>query len=386
MSVFVTIVLDGVGIGYQPDAAEYGDVGSDTLGHVSSFCNTQLPTLASLGLGCIESLDSVPCTPVPRAAFGKMREASSGKDSTTGHWELAGIQLGAPFPTYPSGFPDELIELFCREAGCADVLGNIASSGTDIIQMLGAEHIRTGHPIVYTSADSVFQIAAHTSVIPVDRLYYMCDVARRRVCVGEHGVGRVIARPFEGDEGYFHRVSSQRKDYSIRPPAESIQQRLQNQGVATISIGKVADLFDGIGFDEQHKTTSNQDGMFVLQQQIQRFAGTGHRVFIWVNLIDFDQEYGHRNDPEGFSRALEEFDYGLAAILPSFPTDGRLFLTADHGNDPTFPGTDHSREYVPYLIVNAPPGSHGVRTTFADHAATVAAFFGISHQGPGEAI
>lgn len=386
MSIFVTIVLDGVGIGYQSDADQYGDVGSDTLGNVSSFCNTQLPTLASLGLGCIADLDSVPCTPVPRAAYGKMQESSAGKDSTTGHWELAGIQLDTPFPTYPDGFPEDVIRHFCHEVGCADVLGNIAASGTDILQMLGGEHLRTGYPIVYTSADSVLQIAAHTNVIPLDRLYYMCDVARKRVCVGRHAVGRVIARPFDGEEGYFRRLSEKRRDYAMHPPSEPIQLQLQEQGVYTVSVGKVADLFGGLGFDEQHKTSSNQDGMFVLQQQIQRFVSSGQKAFIWANLIDFDQEFGHRNDPQGFSRALEEFDYGLHALLQSFPTSGRLFITADHGNDPTFPGTDHTREYVPYLMVNGHHGSQGLRSTFADHAATVAAFFGLEYVGAGTAL
>ncbi|MCB0720525.1 MAG: phosphopentomutase [Bacteroidetes bacterium] len=386
VALFVTIVLDGVGIGYQPDAGNYGDVGSDTLGHVCSFSGPSLPTLGSLGLGCIAALDGVPCTPAPRAAYGMMREVSAGKDSTTGHWELAGIQLSQPFPTYPEGFPDELIERFCREAGCSDVLGNMPASGTEIIEMLGAEHVRTGHPIVYTSADSVFQVAAHTSVIPLDRLYHICDIARRRVCVGEHGVGRVIARPFEGEEGYFTRISGKRKDYSRRPEREPLQLQLQESGVLTVSIGKVADLFGGLGFDEQNKTSSNQDGMFVLQHEIERLSRAGQDAFIWVNLIDFDQEYGHRNDPDGFARSLEEFDYALAALLETFPQDSRLFITADHGNDPTFPGTDHTREHVPYLMVNAPDGPKGLRTSFADHAATVADFFGVPWQGHGEVI
>ncbi|NNE33811.1 MAG: phosphopentomutase, partial [Rhodothermales bacterium] len=294
--------------------------------------------------------------------------------------------LDRPFPTYPDGFPDDLLKLFCRETGCADVLGNIAASGTEIIQMLGAEHVRTGYPIVYTSADSVLQIAAHTSVMPLDRLYYLCDIVRKRVCVGSHGVGRVIARPFEGEEGYYKRIDSKRRDFSLHPHKEPLQLQLQEHGVLTVSIGKVADLFGGLGFDESHKTTSNQDGMFVLQQQLQRLSSSGQNAFVWVNLIDFDQEYGHRNDPVGFSSSLEEFDYSLAALLQSFPADAKLFITADHGNDPTFPGTDHTREYVPFVYVHGGHGSRGIRDSFSDHAATVAQCFGMPWSGPGSPI
>lgn len=386
MSLFVTIVLDGVGIGYQPDADQYGDVGSDTLGHVCSFCNPQLPVLSSLGLGCIADLDSVPCSPMPRATFGKMQEVSAGKDSTTGHWELAGIELDKPFPTYPAGFPETLIEKLCRETGVAGVLGNSAASGTEIISAYGAEHVRTGFPIVYTSADSVLQVAAHTEVIPVEELYRICGVIRQRVCVDADGVGRVIARPFEGADGAYSRINGLRKDFSLPLPQEPIQVALQRQGVKTVSIGKVADLFGGVGFDETNKTSSNQDGMFVLQQTVQRFSESGEDAFVWVNLIDFDQEFGHRNDPSGFAQSLEEFDYGLGAMLGSFPSDARMFITADHGNDPTFPGTDHTREYVPYLVVNGTPGFGGHRMTFADHAATVAAFFRVAYGGRGTGI
>ncbi|MEZ4702402.1 MAG: phosphopentomutase [Rhodothermales bacterium] len=376
--LFVTLVLDGVGIGEQPDAGRYGDVGSHTLGHVCATAHPKLPHLAALGLGCIAPLDGVPAHPAPGAQYGRLTEVSAGKDSTTGHWELAGIRLDKPFPTFPDGFPDTLIHAFIERTGCPGVLGNRADSGTAIIDALGAEHQETSWPIVYTSADSVFQVAAHVDTIPLETLYRYCQIARDALCVGPYGVGRVIARPFEGQAGNWRRISAARKDYARLPESKPLQAALSEAGVATVSVGKVADLFGHVGFEEGHKTRSNDEGIAETLRQMRRRGVSARPAFIWVNLVDFDQEYGHRNDPHGFARALEAFDRSLPEILAALPPGGRLVITADHGNDPTTPGTDHSREYVPLLYVDGRPGADlGTRATFADHAATVAAYFGV---------
>lgn len=382
--VFVTIVLDGVGIGWQPDAADYGDEGADTLGHVLATCRPHLPNLTATGLGCIRPLTGVAASDQPAASWGKMRERSAGKDSTTGHWELAGLTLDAPFPTYPNGFPADVIETFCREAGVEGVLGNRPESGTIIIDECGRQHQETGWPIVYTSADSVFQIAAHVDVIPLDVQYRLCEVARNQVCIGEHGVGRVIARPFEGSEGAWTRISSKRKDFSRLPERPPLQQRLQGHGVSTISVGKVADLFGGVGFDRTTKTSGNPHGIEMTLKEMREATGP---TFIWTNLIDFDQEYGHRNNPEGFAAALEVFDQALPDLIRALPEGGRLFITADHGNDPTYPGTDHTREYVPLLYYgDHSPVDVGTRHSFVDHAATVAAYFGLDESFGGQSF
>ena len=380
MSVFLTIVLDGVGIGAQPDADLYGDEGSHTLAHVCAVAKPQLPNLARMGLGNIEALDGVAAVTVPQASYGKMLEVSAGKDSTTGHWELAGITLESPFPTFPDGFPITLIDQFLKASGYNEVLGNVAASGTAIIDAFGPAHEASGQPIVYTSADSVFQVAAHKDVIPLSELYRICDLARTQICVGPYGVGRVIARPFVGTAGAYQRVSAERKDYAILPEQAPLQLMLQEQGIRTVSIGKVADLFGGLGFDERYKTKSNAEGIQRTREILQATA-PDTSTFIWVNLVDFDQEYGHRNNPDGFARALEEFDTALPDIVAALPgEESRLFITADHGNVPTTPGTDHSREYVPALLYA--PGATGVdmgtRATFADHAATVAAHFNVN--------
>jgi len=373
--LFVTIVMDGVGIGWQPDADQYGDQGADTLGHVLATCRPSLPNLTAAGLGCIRKLDVVPPVAEPWASWGRMQEQSAGKDSTTGHWELAGLRLDTPFPVYPSGFPESLLDGFCREAGVAGILGNRPESGTVIIEEYGTEHQQTGFPIVYTSADSVFQIAAHVDTIPLDDLYRMCEIARQKVCTGEHGVGRVIARPFEGVPGAWTRLSSKRRDYSRLPDEPPLQACLQEQGVTTISVGKVADLFGGVGFDRTIKTEGNAHGIDATLQEIRAADGP---TFIWTNLIDFDQDYGHRNDPEGFAACLEQLDRALPQLLEALPEEARLLLTADHGNDPTYPGTDHTREYVPLLYYGAAHAVDlGVRPSFTDHAATVAAYFGL---------
>lgn len=379
--MFVTIILDGVGIGAQPDSHLFGDEDSQTLQHVCEQSRPELPNLAALGLGCIAPLAGVSGVAAPRAAYGKMREASAGKDSTTGHWELAGLRLERPFPTYPQGFPDELIAAFIHRTGCGGILGNKPASGTAIIAELGPEHERSGRPIVYTSADSVFQIAAHKDVIPLEELYRMCEIARNQICTGRHAVGRIIARPFAGAPGTYGRVSTERKDFSLRPPRETVQEALQRAGVRTTAIGKIGDLFGGIGFDDVIKTGSNEDGL----DQTLRQMRTGERpAFVWTNLVDFDQDYGHRNDPDGFARALEEFDRGLPDLLAALPAGGRLVVTADHGNDPTTPSTDHSREFVPLLTYDGRPGrTLGIRTSFCDHAATVAEYFGVPYDTQG---
>lgn len=373
--VFVTIVLDGVGAGWQPDAHLYGDEGADTLGHVLGRCRPSLPNLQAAGLGNIADLTGCPPASSPGASWGRMQEQSAGKDSTTGHWELAGLTLDAPFPTYPSGFPADVVNAFCSATGVAAILGNRPESGTVIIDEFGPEHLATGHPIVYTSADSVFQIATHVDVVPLEELYRLCEVARQQICVGEHAVGRVIARPFTGQPGSFVRLSDKRRDFSRLPERRPLQQLLQQQGVQTISVGKVADLFGGVGFDRTTKTHGNAHGMEVTLQEMRQAEGP---TFIWTNLIDFDQEYGHRNNPEGFARALEEFDHMLPRFVEALPHGSALLITADHGNDPTYPGTDHTREYVPLLYYDGRSArSLGTRLSFADHAATVADFFGL---------
>ncbi len=385
MPVFVTIVLDGVGIGAQEDAHLFGDVGADTLGHVCRIARPRLPNLQRWGLGNIRSLDGVAPSVSPLADFGRLREVSAGKDSTTGHWELAGIRLDKPFPTYPDGFPEELLVHFRRLTGCKGWLGNQAASGTDIIARLGARHRETGWPIVYTSADSVFQVAAHVDIMSPSELYELCRVAREEVCIDEHAVGRVIARPFEGTEGAYTRISSARKDFSLRPPETPVQAFLMERDVTTVAVGKIGDLFDGVGFTSVRKTRSNDEGVRETIRAVREAAGSEGATFVWSNLVDFDQEFGHRNDVAGFAAALESFDASLPDILEAMPEESVLLLTADHGNDPAFPGTDHTREYVPVLV--AYPGSGrdlGAGKTFADHAATVAAYFGYDTIGSGE--
>ncbi|HET6566850.1 MAG TPA: phosphopentomutase [Rhodothermales bacterium] len=376
--LFVTIVLDGVGIGAQPDAGQYGDEDSNTLLHVCERARPNLPNLTRLGLGCILPMPGVPPVAAPLASYGRMQEVSAGKDSTTGHWELAGLVLEHPFPTYPDGFPPEVIGAFIEQTGCGGLLGNVPASGTTIVDELGEEHQKTGFPIVYTSADSVFQVAAHVETIPLDHLYRICRIARDEVCTGEHAVGRVIARPFEGVPGSYIRRSAARKDFALPPPSPTLQEALQANGILTVTVGKIGDLFAGVGFDQVHKTRSNEEGIEQTLQQMRVLGASGGHAFLWTNLVDFDQEYGHRNDVDGFARALEVFDRAVPDLLNLLPSDGRLIITADHGNDPTTPGTDHSREYVPILYYDSGRGTDlGLRTSFNDHAATLAAFFSV---------
>lgn len=369
------MVLDGVGIGELPDAGQYGDEGSNTLGHTAEAVGgLRLPVLESLGLGNIGVIRGVNAVGRPKGFFGRMAEKSRGKDSTTGHWELAGLVLEREFPTYPKGFPAELMNRFLSVTGCTGFLGNTTASGTAILQELGAEHVRTGHPIVYTSADSVFQIAAHEEVIPLEQLYRICRQTRNAVCTGAASVGRIIARPFVGTEGAYVRTTN-RKDFSLDPPADTLLDLLMSHGIETVGVGKIDDLFANRGLARSRHTRTNAEGMDELVWR----SGEMRRGLIVANLGDFDTMYGHRNDPRGFATALESFDAMLPRLLETVRPGDLLILTADHGNDPVTPSTDHSREYVPLVCVagGRDEGTAlGTRSTFADVAATVAEYFG----------
>ena len=377
MNNFFIIVLDGVGIGELPDAKNYSDEGSNTLGNMADrLGGLHLPNLEKFGLGNIYPIQGIKKQNSPLASFGKLAEISFGKDSTTGHWELGGLKIEIEFPFYPDGFPKELINKFLKETGIKEILGNYAASGTEIIKDLGAEHVRTGFPIIYTSADSVFQIASHEDVIPLKRLYEICTISREKVLVGKDAVGRIIARPFVGKEGNFTRTTN-RKDFSLAPPSPTILDYCLNDGIETYAIGKVNDLFNYQGIKHQLKTKSNQEG-------IDKIIETGKSVtgaFIFANLVDFDVYYGHRNDPQGFHKALQEFDVRLPEIINCLDETDRLILTADHGNDPTDVSTDHTREYVPLLYYrkNVAGKNLGTRKTFSDVAQTVAHFFSINN-------
>ena len=368
----VWIVLDSVGIGPMPDWYQFGDdMPSDTLGNCAKLRPLHLPNLTALGLANIRPLAHLSPAATPRAAYGRCALASPGKDTTTGHWEMAGILLPKPLPTYPNGFPADLMAEYERRIG-RGTLGNCTASGTDIINELGPEHMATGKPIVYTSADSVFQIAAHEGIIPIPELYRMCEIARE-LLTGPHEVGRVIARPFVGEPGAFTRTSN-RHDYAVAPPPGMLLDQLAARDVPVVSVGKIADIFLGRGVTSSHKTKTNADGM---AQTLTALAALDHGL-LFVNLVDFDMLFGHRNDPEGYSKALEAADAWLpqldAALLPG----DLVILTADHGCDPTTPSTDHSREYVP-LLVYGPSTAGGVdlgtRASLADIGQTVAANF-----------
>jgi len=368
------IVLDGVGMGALPDAASYGDEGSHTLLHVAEAVGRlRLPRLERLGLGRLLGLPGVRAIADPRGARGRLAERSPGKDSTTGHWELAGIILDRAFPTYPNGFPPGLLDAFSERVG-RGWIGNVAASGTEIIERLGAEHQRSGRLIVYTSADSVFQIAAHEQTVPLNELYAACRSARELLS-GEHAVGRVIARPFVGGPGAYLRTPN-RRDFSLQPPTRTLLDHLVEAGHPVTSVGKVDDLFAGRGITEALHTAGNAEG----EEQLALLARKSGPGLVFANLVDFDQQYGHRNDPAGFAHALEQFDDRLEEILAHLRSDDLCFLTADHGNDPTTPSTDHSREYTPLLVAgpHVRPGVDlGTRETFADVGATIAQAFGI---------
>jgi phosphopentomutase len=373
-SRIIWIVLDSVGIGPLPDADEYGDAGRNTLGHVAQFRSLALPNLVRLGLANIAPLEHLTPPLAPEAFFGKGATRSPGKDTTTGHWEMAGIWLDRAFPVYKHGFPKELIEQFERAIG-RKTLGNKPASGTEILKELGEEHVRTGFPIVYTSGDSVFQIAAHEEIIPVAELYRMCEIARRMLA-GPHCVGRVIARPFVGAPGSFRRTEH-RHDYAVEPPSPMLLDVLAKRGVPVLGIGKIHDIYNGRGVENCVTTKNNADGMEKLHTALQQQP----HGLIFANLVDFDMLYGHRKDMEGFARSLEEFDALLGPFLAALGPSDMLLITADHGcdPDPAWPTTDHSREYVPILAYRPARRSGanlGVRTTLADMGQTVAENFG----------
>ncbi|HEY3381851.1 MAG TPA: phosphopentomutase [Vicinamibacterales bacterium] len=369
----IVIVLDSVGIGELPDAADYGDRGSNTLGNIARRVDLQVPALRALGLGRLVDLRGDPAPPAPAAAVGRMAERSPGKDSVTGHWELMGLGLEHAFPVFPHGFPEDTIREFERRIG-RSTLGNTVASGTVIIEELGPRHIETGSPIVYTSADSVFQIAAHEDVIPVAELYRECEIAYDMLVKGI-GLGRIIARPFVGASGSFRRTSN-RRDFAIPPAGETLLDRVKAAGLPVFAIGKIEDLFAGHGITRAVHTASDDEGM----DQVERAMQEIERGLVFANLVDFDTQYGHRNNVEGYALNLERFDARLSELLPRLRPDDLLILTADHGNDPTTPSTDHAREYVPVLAVG-PRVRRGVdlgtRTTFADLGQTLAEVFGV---------
>jgi phosphopentomutase len=373
-SRIVWVVLDSVGIGALPDAQQYGDAGRDTLGHIAQSRPLAIPNLVRLGLANIEPLAHLLPADAPSGCYGKGATRSPGKDTTTGHWEMAGIWLEQAFPVYPEGFPPEVMEAFERAIG-RKTLGNKPASGTEILKELGAEHMRTGYPIVYTSGDSVFQIAAHEEVIPVAELYRYCEMARK-ILDGPHRVGRVIARPFTGAAGNFRRTE-RRHDYAVEPPRPMLLDLLAERGVPLLEIGKIHDIYHGRGQGAHISTRNNADGMMQLEGALATQSGG----LIFANLVDFDMLYGHRKDVEGFARSLEEFDLLLGPLLANLRESDLLLITADHGcdPDPAWPTTDHSREYVP-ILAYSPGGRHGrnlgVRSTLADMGQTVAENFG----------
>ena len=368
------LVCDSFGVGETPDAGEYGDRGSNTLGNTArTVGGIKAPNLSSMGLGLLTEILGLDATAVDGTAYGKMRERSAGKDTTTGHWEIAGLVVEKPFPTYPRGFPPAVIEPF-EEATGLKVLGNVPASGTEIIEQLGEEHMRTGRPIVYTSADSVFQIAAHKDAVPLEKLYEWCRIARR-ILDGEHRVGRVIARPFTGIQGAFTRTH-ERRDFSVEPFAPTYLELVKDAGVSVYGVGKIPDIFAERGLTESRHSESNDHGVDLTID----YLGRGDDLLVVTNLVDFDTKYGHRNDPQGYARCVEDFDARVPELVEAVG-DGLLFLTGDHGCDPTDDSTDHTREHVPVLVTGGglagkPAVDLRTRDTFADLGATVASLFG----------
>lgn len=379
----ILIVLDSVGIGAMPDAHLYGDEYSNTLGNVAdALGGLQLPHLENLGLGKIVPIKGISSSITPSGFYGKMSEVSRGKDTTCGHWEMMGIITPKPFPIYPNGFPKEIIDIFVEKIG-RPILGNKSASGTEIIRELGREHIRTGFPIVYTSADSVFQIAASEDVIPVPDLYHICEIARK-ILTGEHAVGRVIARPFVLQSGQFIRTD-RRKDFSLAPPSSTVLDHALQDGFGVIGVGKIGDIFAHRGLSEEIHTQDNQDGIIQTIKCMKRnFKG-----ILFTNLVDFDMKYGHRNDVKGYADALKTFDTSIPQIVEALDESDILFITADHGCDPTTPSTDHSREYVPLLVYGKGlgyPKSLGIRQSFADVGATITEILGLKNLGCGQSF
>ena len=375
MNNFLIILLDGVGVGELPDAVNYGDVGSNTLANIAKKLNgISLPNLQELGLGNIIDILGVPKANSPLASFGKMIEKSQGKDSVSGHWEISGLELDFDFPYYPNGFPPKIIDKFLELTEFVGVLGNKAASGTEIIVELGDEHVKTGLPIIYTSADSVFQIAAHEDIISLPRLYEICEISRNEIFVGDNNIGRIIARPFIGNSGNYKRTTN-RKDYAISPPDETVLDLLKKNNIETVAIGKINDLFNHRGITQPIKTKSNEEGIEKIIDSIKK----SENAFIFANLVDFDVYYGHRNDPRGFAEALKVFDNKLPEILSFLDEKDVLIITADHGNDPTTLSTDHSREFIPLLFYQKGKlgANLGIRKTFSDIGKSAANFFNV---------
>lgn len=369
----VLIVLDSVGIGEMPDSKDFGDAGADTLGSIAASRPLKLPNLQSYGIGNIRELAHIAPVENPRANYGKCTLFSNGKDTTTGHWEIAGIVLEKAFPTYPNGFPPEIIDEFVRQTNLPGVLANCAASGTEIIKRFGAEHAATGKPIVYTSADSVFQIAAHEEIIPIKQQYEICETARK-ILRGEHEVGRVIARPFVGDEENGYTRTANRHDYAVPPPNENLLPTLKNKGLDVVCIGKVASVYDSLGVTEDLPSKNNEQSI----EQTLHALKQNSKGLIFSNLVDFDMLFGHRRDVEGYAQALEYFDERLPEIETALRDDDLLIITADHGNDPSYKGTDHTREYTPLLVYGrqARRGANlGTRGSLADIGQTVAENF-----------
>ncbi len=379
----IIIVLDSVGCGDAPDAVAYGDEGSNTLGNIArAVGGLNLPHMQKMGLGNLTDIQGAPPTTDTGGAYGRLTETSAGKDTTTGHWELGGVPLKTPFPIYPNGFPPDVMAEFERRIGRGS-LGNYPASGTEIIKELGEEHVRTGKPIVYTSGDSVFQIAAHTDIIPLEELYRECKIARE-ILTGERAVGRVIARPFIGEPGHFTRTED-RRDFSLTPPGDTILDVVKKAGLEVMAVGKIEDIFAHRGITQSNHTGNNMAGI----DATIAFIKQGDPGLIFTNLVDFDALYGHRNNPRGYADALEAFDRRLPEILDALLPGDVLFITADHGNDPTTPSTDHSRERVPLLIAgNAvrPATNFGARPRFSDLAATIAELLGLDWRGAGESF
>ncbi len=377
------LVLDSAGIGEMPDAAAWGDAGADTLGHILESRKVDLPNLQRLGLGNIRPLAGLAAVDTPAGSYGKCTLKSNGKDTTTGHWEMAGVILDTGFPTFHNGFPPRIIDEFIATADLPGVLGNFAASGTEIIKQLGEEHVRTGMPIVYTSADSVFQIAAHEEVVPIDRLYEICEIARK-ILHGEDEVARVIARPFLGSNAENFKRTENRHDYAVPPPSDNLLPLLKNAGLDVVCIGKIASIYDSMGVTED-LTAKNNDQ--TIDQTINALNADSHGL-IFSNLVDFDMLYGHRRDTEGYAKALEHFDIRLPEIIAAMRDGDLLIMTADHGNDPTKDGSDHTREYVPLLVYgkNAVAGVNlGTRPTLSDIGQTIAENFGVK-LGNGESF
>jgi len=375
------MVLDSAGIGEMPDAADWGDAGADTLGNILKSRKVVLPNLQRLGLGNIRQLSDLSAVDQPTGSFGKCALMSNGKDTTTGHWEMAGIILKKAFPTYPGGFPPEIVDEFVEKAKVPGILGNVPASGTEIIKELGEEHVRTGKPIVYTSADSVFQIAAHEEVIPLERLYEMSQIARK-ILDGEHRVGRVIARPFLGTVADNFTRTENRHDYAVPPPNENLLPILKENGLDVVCIGKIASIYDSVGVTEDLTAKNNEQ---TVDQTINALRAES-RGLIFSNLVDFDMLYGHRRDTAGYAAALERFDARLPEIIDAMRPDDLLIMTADHGNDPTQPGSDHTREYAPLLVYgkSAKPGVDlGTRSSLADIGQTIAENFGVALKAGG---